>query len=65
MGSWEQTAQELSKWRGLINTGAALCDENNIGQAERKRREHKAKTIGRLDNRRIPWHWLPILAPDS
>ena len=22
MGSWEQTAQERSKWRGLINKGA-------------------------------------------
>ena len=25
MGSWEQTAQERSKWRGLIKNGAALC----------------------------------------
>ena len=24
MGSWEHTAQERSKWRGLINKGAAL-----------------------------------------
>ena len=24
MGSWEQIAQERSKWRGLINKGAAL-----------------------------------------
>ena len=24
MGSWEQTEQERSKWRGLINKGAAL-----------------------------------------
>ena len=24
MGSWEQTAQERSKWRGLVNKGAAL-----------------------------------------
>ena len=26
MGSWEQTAQERSKWRGLINKGAALYE---------------------------------------
>ena len=28
MGSWEQTAQEQSKWRGLINKGAALSIKN-------------------------------------
>ena len=27
MGSWEQTAQERSKWRGLINKGAALFEK--------------------------------------
>ena len=27
MGSWEQTAQERSKWRGLINKGAALYEK--------------------------------------
>ena len=26
-GSWEQTAQERSKWRGLINKGAALYEK--------------------------------------
>ena len=26
-GSWEQSAQERSKWRGLINKGAALCEK--------------------------------------
>ena len=31
MGSWEQTAQERSKWRGLvINKGAALYEGNNL-----------------------------------
>ena len=28
MGSWEQTAQERSKWRDLIIKGAALYGEN-------------------------------------
>ena len=28
IGSWEQTAQERSKWRGLINKGAAMKKEN-------------------------------------
>ena len=27
MGSWEQTAQERSKWRGLINEGTALYEK--------------------------------------
>ena len=27
IGSWEQTAQERSKWRGLINKGAALYEK--------------------------------------
>ena len=40
MGSWEQTAQERSKWRALINKGAAL----RICEAVRKRRERKAIT---------------------
>ena len=44
MGSWEQTAQERSKWRGLINKGAALYEKKRLCEAERKRRERKAKT---------------------
>ena len=27
LGSWEQTAQERSKWRGLINKGATLYEK--------------------------------------
>ena len=46
MGSWEQTAQERSKWRSLINQGAALCEEERSCEAERKHRERKAKTKG-------------------
>ena len=48
MGSWEQTAQERSKWRGLINKGAALYEYEGkrICEAERKRRERTAKTNG-------------------
>ena len=29
IGSWEQTAQERSKWRGLINKGASLYEKKN------------------------------------
>ena len=42
--SWEQTAQERSKWRGLVNKGAALYEKKSICEAERKRRERKATT---------------------
>ena len=28
IGSWEKTAQERSKWRGLINKGAALYEKS-------------------------------------
>ena len=45
MESWEQTAQERSKWRGLINKGAALYQKKKMCEAERKRRERKANTI--------------------
>ena len=38
-GSWEQTAQERSKWRGLINKGATLYDKKRICEAERKLRD--------------------------
>ena len=45
MGSWEQTAQEQSKWRGLINKGAALYEIKRICEVERKHRERKLKSI--------------------
>ena len=46
IGSWEQTAQERSKWRGLINKGAAVYEKKRICEAERKRRERKANNNG-------------------
>ena len=33
IGSWEQTAHERSKWRGLINKGAALYEKKRICEA--------------------------------
>ena len=44
IGSWEQSARERSKWRGLINKGAALYERKRICEAERKLRERKTKT---------------------
>ena len=46
IGFWEQTANERSKWRGLINKGAALYEKKRICEAERKRRERKVNTNG-------------------
>ena len=49
IGSWEPTAQspERSKWRGLINKGAALYEKSESDcEAERKRRERKANING-------------------
>ena len=44
MGSvGEQTAQERSKWRGLINKVVALYEGKRICEAERNRRKNKAK----------------------
>ena len=37
--SWEQSTQERSKWRGLINKGAALYERKRIWEAEIKHRE--------------------------
>ena len=48
IGSWEQAAQQRSKWRGLINKRAALYEIKRICEAERKRRERKANTKGPL-----------------
>ena len=44
MGSWKQTAQERSTWRGLVNKGAALYEKKSICKAERKHRERKGNT---------------------
>ena len=41
--SWEQAAQ---KWHVLMNKRAAHYEEMRICEAERKHREHKAKTNG-------------------
>ena len=34
MGSFEQTAQERSKWRGIINKGSALYEGKRTCEAE-------------------------------
>ena len=41
--SWEQAAQDRTKWRCLINKGAAQFESKIICEAERKRKEWKAR----------------------
>ena len=41
--SWEQAAQDRTKWRCLINKGASRFEEKRICEAERKRKERKAR----------------------
>ena len=46
IGSWEQTTQERSKWRGLINKGAVLYEEKSICEAEKSTRNTKTRPMG-------------------
>ena len=41
--SWEQAAQDRTKWRCLVNKGASQLEEKRICEAERKRKERKAR----------------------
>ena len=44
--SWEQATQDRTKWRCLINKGAAQFEAKRICKAERKRKERKARAKG-------------------
>ena len=44
--SWEQAAQDRTKWRCLINKGASQFEAKRICEAERKRKERKARAKG-------------------
>ena len=41
--SWELVAQDRTKWRCLINKGTSQFEEKRICEAERKRKERKAR----------------------
>ena len=41
--SWEQTAQDRAKWRGLIRRGASEYEAKRISEAEQKHAQRKAK----------------------
>ena len=44
--SWEQAAQDRTKWRCLINKGASQFEAKRICDAERRRKERKARAKG-------------------
>ena len=44
--SWEQAAQDRTKWRSLINKSASQFKAKIICEAERKRKERKARAKG-------------------
>ena len=44
--SWEQAAQDRTKWHCLINKGASQFEAKGICEAERKRKERKARAKG-------------------
>ena len=44
--SWEQAAQDRTKWRYLMNKGASQFEAKRICEAERKRKERKARAKG-------------------
>ena len=46
--SWEQAIQDRTKWCCLIRKGAAKYEEERMFEAERKRKEGKAKAKGSL-----------------
>ena len=41
--SWEQIAQDCTKWRGLIKRGAGEYEAKRISEAEQKRAQRKAR----------------------
>ena len=41
--SWEQIAQDRTKWRGLIKRGAGEYEAKRISEAEQKRAQRKAR----------------------
>ena len=41
--SWEQIAQDHTKWRGLIKRGAGEYEAKRISEAEQKRAQRKAR----------------------
>ena len=41
--SWEQIAQDCTKWRGLIKRGAGEYEAKRISKAEQKRAQRKAR----------------------
>ena len=48
--SWEQAAQDRTKWRCLISKGASQFEAKRICEAEKKHKEMKARAKGPLSD---------------
>ena len=46
--SWEQTAQDRAKWRGLIRRGASEGEEKRISEADQKSAQRKTRAKASL-----------------
>ena len=62
--SWEQAAQDRTKWRCLINKGASQFEAKRICEAERKRKGMKARAKGPSSDSTSP-NSLALFATDS
>ena len=62
--SWEQAAQDRTKWRRLINKGASQFEAKRICEAERKRKERKARAKDHHQTQHSP-NSLALFATDS
>ena len=62
--SWEQAAQDRTKWRCLINKGASQFESKRICEAERKRKKEKQEPRDHHQTRHSP-NSLALFATDS
>ena len=64
--SWEQSAQDRTKWRCLINKCASQFEAKRIREAERKRKERKTRAKGpSSDSAQSEFTWQALFATDS
>ena len=62
--SWEQAAQDRTKWRCLINKGASQLEAKRICEAERKCKKGKQEPRDHHQTRHSP-NSLALFATDS
>ena len=63
--SWEQIAQDRTKWRGLIKRGAVEYETKRISEAEQKRAQQKARALRHHQQSFLPQTSLVLSATGS